>query len=378
MNKKVLILYTSIGLGHKTMAENIGWQLEQEGFSVRLADILKVQSGTLVDVSTRVHLFINTHLPFVWSWLYWITNHESITQWFRVALAKKHSDNLLKLINEYQPDLVISTQTTGSAAMSYLKHSGTYTNKFAIAFSDFHLHRYWLYKQADFYLVNIPEQKDEMVKLGMNPKKIYVVGMALKEKVPIDEFAIKQKLGIPQSNDVVLFASGSLGIGSGKEFLLSLIADIKKQRNSNTTSFVIVCGKNTKLLESFNSVNDESIKAVGFYQSMSELYAISSVFVTKPGGMSVSESLQWFLPLVVTHYLPGQEKLNYAYLTNKKLIIPAVGKDQAALASIIVEELKAKTFRNSLIHNLALLELIGQNRKPYAAVTAVKQAFHMV
>ena len=45
MNKKILILYTSVGLGHKTLAENIGWQLQQEGMEVKLADIGKVQKG---------------------------------------------------------------------------------------------------------------------------------------------------------------------------------------------------------------------------------------------------------------------------------------------------------------------------------------------
>lgn len=87
MDKKVLILYTSVGLGHKTVAENIGWQLEQAGFLVRTEDVLKVQSGTMVNVAKAVHSFVNKHLPFVWSLLYWITNRESVSQRLRVLLA---------------------------------------------------------------------------------------------------------------------------------------------------------------------------------------------------------------------------------------------------------------------------------------------------
>ena len=40
--KKILILYNSIGWGHKSIAENIGFYLEREGFEVRLADILEL------------------------------------------------------------------------------------------------------------------------------------------------------------------------------------------------------------------------------------------------------------------------------------------------------------------------------------------------
>ncbi len=53
--KKILIFYTSVGLGHKSIAENIGWYLEQPvspgasrggaGFEVKFADIGKVQEG---------------------------------------------------------------------------------------------------------------------------------------------------------------------------------------------------------------------------------------------------------------------------------------------------------------------------------------------
>jgi UDP-N-acetylglucosamine:LPS N-acetylglucosamine transferase len=380
MQRKVLILYTSIGLGHKTMAENIGWQLEQAGFVVRLADILEVQTGSLVNVSTKIHSFINRKLPFLWSWLYWITNHETLTAHLRVSLAKNHSDKTKKLIDDFQPDLVISTQTTGSAVMSYLKQSGQYKNKFAIAFSDFHLHRYWVYDQADFYLVNIVEQKTEMVRLGVSPEKIFVVGMTLKDKPNVDALAVKQKLGIPIPNKVVLMGSGSLGIGSTKNSLLETISFIRKAVSENTSlTFIIVCGKNKELFENLKSVNDENILPLSFYSPMSELYAISSIFITKPGGMSVSESLQANLPLVVTHWLPGQEELNYKYLSNKKLIIPAAHLTSPdRLGQLVAAELATQDFRNSLLHNPAVIELVGRNKKPNRLISAIELGFHGV
>jgi hypothetical protein len=47
--KKILILYTAIGQGHKTIAENIGFYLEQAGYEVVLHDEHKIQTGFLVN-----------------------------------------------------------------------------------------------------------------------------------------------------------------------------------------------------------------------------------------------------------------------------------------------------------------------------------------
>ncbi len=380
MDKKVLILFTSVGLGHKTIAENIGWHLEQDGMQVKLFDILEVQSGSLVNFGTGLHSFINRKLPFVWRWLYMSKLMTFLTVPFRVKLASKNTGRTKQIIDEFNPDLVITTQTTASAVMAALKDSGDYKNKLAIAFSDYHFHPFWLYKQADAYLVNIVEQKQEMIKRGVSEEKIFVCGMTLKPKPEIDAASVKQRLGIAANDKVVLLASGSLGIGSSADGLLSLIDQIESKVNSNNpTSYIVVCGKNEVMLKELQTKSkNPKTKLFGFYTPLSELYAISNLFVTKPGGLSTAESLQMHLPLFVTHILAGQEELNYEYLKQRKLIEPAMDLSIPELADKIVKELETHAIRDSLSQNSSLTELIGQNRKPNAVVEAVKTLFHEV
>ncbi len=380
MSKKVLILYTSIGLGHQTIAENIGWHLEQEQFQVKLADILEVQSGGLVNFGTKLHSLLSDTFPFIWKWLYTNAFMIKVSLQFRTRLASKHTARTKKIIDEYNPDLIITTQTTASAVIAALKDSGAYKNKFAIAFSDFHLHPFWLYPQADAYLVNIVEQKRQMAAQGISDKIIFVCGITLKPKPSIDESAIKTNLGIPISNRVVLLASGSLGIGSSANGLLNLVHQIDIQvRDTNPTSYIIVCGKNETLQKELNEKNkNNKTKVVGYYTPMVELYAMSDVFVTKPGGLSVAESLQWYLPLFVTHILPGQEELNYEYLKTRKLIEPVMGLSTPDVALKIITELQNHELRNSLIHNDHLVDLVGHNRKPEVLFAAMEALFHNV
>ena len=374
MSKKVLILYTSVGLGHKTIAENIGWHLEQDGMQVKLFDILEVQSGPLVNFGTGLHSFINRKLPFVWRWLYMSKLMTLITVPFRVKLASKNTGKTKQIINEFSPDLVITTQTSASAVMAALKDSGEYKNKLVIAFSDYHFHPFWLYDQADAYLVNIVEQKQEMIKRGVGEDKIFVCGMTLKPKPEIDVASVKQRLEVPQNDKVVLLASGSLGIGSSADSLLSLINQIESKLASNiSTSYIIVCGKNEAMQKELQEKNkNPKVKLFGFYTPLAELYAISDLFVTKPGGLSTAESLQMHLPLFVTHILAGQEELNYYYLRDKKLIEPVMDLSISELADKIIKELADHQIRDALTQNNSLTDLVGQNRKPEQLFAAIQ------
>lgn len=374
--KRILILYTSIGLGHKSIAENIGYHLERAGYSVQLHDILKVQEGILVTVGSWLHRLVNTRLPFMWSWMYksdWFTK---ATLWLRVPLASQNYKETKRVVDAFDPDLIITTQTSASAVIAYLKRKAYYKNLFAIAFSDFHLHPYWLYNEADFYLANIVEQKKDMVALGVSANRIFVCGITLKPKLVIDTLAVKEQLGISVHEKVVLIASGSLGIGLTSAFYSQLVAKIIKQAEHGHMDFkiIIVCGKNQDLYNSLKtSIRSERVIVQGYYSPMAELYSIASVFVTKPGGLSVAESLQWDLPVIVTHALPGQEELNIGYLTRKNLI-RLVG-EPGAIAQSVMDDVVGG-YETSFITNAAASELVHQNHEGRGAIEAVNAMFH--
>jgi processive 1,2-diacylglycerol beta-glucosyltransferase len=380
MSKKILILYTSIGLGHKSIAQNMGHHLEQAGYEVKLFDVLQLQAGRLVSISAFVHKTINQSFPFVWKWLYVHANQgwfSDLTLPNRVKVAGRNYEHVKKVVDDYQPDLVIATETSASAIIQYLKQQGWYTNLFAIAFSDYHLHRYWLYDAADFYLANIEDQKQEMVHLGISPDKIYVLGMTLRPQVPVDVVTVRDKLGIKTGEQVVLIASGSLGIGLSATWITELASKVSSKLQARS---IIVCGKNTQLQEQLTQrLKNTGAIVLGFYKPLAELYAISDILLTKPGGLTVAEALQANLPLLITHWLPGQEEINYNYLRSKKLIMSqpnAAELDQ--LLPVIAQELQAHSFKQSLSSNPALVKLTHQGQEGQALVQAIKQRFNEV
>ncbi len=316
MNKqRILILYNSIGLGHKSIAENIGYYLEKIGYDVKLEDILQVQGNWLSDAAAWLYHIFLLWLPFVWSFLYLNKTLTNFLLKFRTKLGGKNYHHVKQLIDEFKPELIISTHTVSSGIVDFLKTTGLYKGQFAIAFSDFHLHRFWVYPAANFYLVNIEEQKQEMVNLGVKPENIIVCGITLKPQGQVNAGEVKNRLGINPKHKVALVSSGS----QGTEINKSLLDFLVNQPNIKT---IVVCGKNTKLFERLNlEFQGTNIIPVGFYKPMDELYAISNIYITKPGGLSTAEALRWNLPMLISHLLPGQEELNFKYLVSKKLVM---------------------------------------------------------
>lgn len=375
MNKKILILYTSIGLGHKYIAFNIAYHLEQAGFEVKLHDVLQLQSGPMVKVGEWFHSLINRRFPFIWRWLYFSKIFSKLTMPFRVPLAGRNRQNVKQVIDEYKPDIVIATQTSASAPVAYMKQHGEYSGKFVIAFSDYHFHPYWFYEAADFYLVNIEEQKQDLEKLGVPAEKIAVCGITLKPQEPVNAEAVKQKLGL-EGKKVVLMSSGSLGIGFPESLLLNFAKELKQQIPD--AQLVVVCGKNEAMklhLIQEAGLRSLNMTVLGFYEPMAELYAITEVFLTKPGGLTVAEALRDNVKMLTTHFLPGQEELNYAYLTSRKLMEPI---PQPLTSKNLVKITQDIISQNQQTENPNSLVITQKNSEGTELVKSIKNLFHIV
>src|ERR1700687_3196938 len=100
MNKKILILYASIGLGHKSIAENIGFYLGQAGFEVELCDVQQVQAGMLASGGKKLYEWIVRRAPFIWNWLYNTSWFISLTLPYRTWVASFNYHHVLKKIEE--------------------------------------------------------------------------------------------------------------------------------------------------------------------------------------------------------------------------------------------------------------------------------------
>ena len=70
-----------------------------------------------------------------------------------------------------------------------------------------------------------------------------------------------------------------------------------------------------------NNKAKENVVILEFTNKVPELMSISNMVVTKPGGLTTSESLASHLPMVVINPIPGQEEENAEFLESKGIAV---------------------------------------------------------
>ncbi len=347
--KQILIIYTSIGLGHKKIAENIGASLKEDlNNSVELLDLYDVESGGLKKYGEKLYYILLKYSPWIWEFFYTNKVFIETTLPFRIFVASFNASKLEQVLKNKHYDIVISTHANSSAIISYLKKKGVYTGKFAIAFSDYHLHRYWLYDNADLYLANINEQKEEMVSRGINAEKIAVCGMTLqKQESVVDKQKVKNNLGLKENDRIVIVFAGSRGFGMNSDIIDQLV--------KTNAMILVVCGTSSETKERLTQkyLQTINVKVLG-YSNFRELISIADIIVSKPGGLTVAESLEQNVPILVSHFLPGQERLNIGYLKEHNLIMPL----SLDYYEAVKDEIQTGSFRSSLKENPNLKRIV--------------------
>ncbi len=311
---KILILHTSVGHGIKVTALNVAQKLEASGkYEVRVEDIQKVVGGSSGRLFQKIYLAILDRFSFVWGFLY----TSRIVLWLslpiRKPIARFRSKNLLKLLREYQPAIVISTQTISTGIVAYLKSKGLYRGQLVAVFSDFHLHRFWMYREVDLYICAIAEQVAELKRLKVPQEKIAVTGLILGEifEHTIDKDEARRELGLLTTMPTVLVFNGARPRMEIKELFLRLL------RSTKSFQIVVVCALNEELKKALEEISPPAphpVKILGYAHNMDVLMTAASVMIGKTGGPTMGEAILKQLPIILIDVRAGHEQVNLEYL----------------------------------------------------------------
>lgn len=219
-----------------------------------------------------------------------------------------------------------------------LKKKGKINCKLATILTDFHIHGQWLVfnEFCDYFFVSNNQMKHDMIELGVLEEKIYVSGIPVSDRFNqiFDKEEICQEFNLNPNEQIVLFfVGGEFGLGN-KTTVMVLKALI---RLFSKLQVVAISGKNPKMkakLEDLvkNTDSDDRIKILEYTNKVPELMSISSFVITKPGGLTSTESLTAHLPMIIINPIPGQEEENAEFLVEKGVAIWIKKNDNIARA----------------------------------------------
>lgn len=326
--KKIIIFYASYGGGHLSAAHSIKENIEAnyKNIDIKLIDFMKYINKVFDKVTTTAYSEMAKKIPQTWGKVYWHAQSGPIAQ-ISTTSNKLMSIKLNKLLQDFEPELIISTHPFSSTMCAYLKKQGKLHAKLATVLTDYAPHEQWIVfnEYVDYYFVSHEGLKKQLHEEGIPNYKIYATGIPLSNKflLKYDKSQILQNFGLsPNKKTILFFGGGEFGLGKNQT-LQVFKSFVECHQN---IQIVAISGKNLKMKENFeNLVNDlgkqDSVKILEYTDQVPQLMSISDLVVTKPGGLTTTESLASGLPIVVINPIPGQEEENAAYLEENKVAI---------------------------------------------------------
>lgn len=324
--KKILIFYASYGGGHLSAANSIKDYLSNhyENIDVELIDCMKYINKPIEKITTTAYNEMAKKAPWAWGKIYSDSQKGPLAH-ITTRSNQVFAIKLLRLLREKKPDLIISTHPFGSQMCSYLKRKGKITSKIATILTDFAPHDQWLVGSdyTDYFFVAHNKMKEYLISKNIPENKIFATGIPISNKFleTFNTSKILSSLGFKENLKTVLFfAGGKFGLGKSRtlEIFNTFVNDF------NNIQVIAISGKNKKMYEEFNQIvkianKTNFIKVFEFVNNVPELMAVSDVVITKPGGLTTTESLVSGLPMIIINPIPGQEEENAQFLEHSNV-----------------------------------------------------------
>ena len=182
---RILLVYTSVGDGHRKSAESIAEafrEIDKENLDIRLIDILNYTSRFFNCLYTKIYMYIIRHFPYLWGFFYYIGHNDWLYFWItriRRMFNALNTRRFVELLKREQPDFVVSTHFFPGEIVSGLKRRGVFGGKLITVITDFSLHSFWVTRDVDVFIVANENVKRDLVKEGVDEKRIRVMGIPI-------------------------------------------------------------------------------------------------------------------------------------------------------------------------------------------------------
>ena len=160
--------------------------------------------------------------------------------------------------------------------------------------------------------------KQYLISKNIPESKVFSTGIPISSRF-LKEYNKKEildELGLDENKKTILFFGGG-EFGLGKTRTVQIFEDLVK--NFDNIQVIAIAGKNEKMKENFENIVKENekekyVKVLEYTNMVPELMSISDLVVSKPGGLTTSESLASGLPMIIINPIPGQEEENAEFL----------------------------------------------------------------
>jgi processive 1,2-diacylglycerol beta-glucosyltransferase len=304
---RILIVTAAFGEGHNSAARNLALALTAKGALPLVSDPCILGAPRLTKVINFAYGCVITHFPKVWAAIYRSTDRTDFSK--RSWLMDNPEKALAKLVEEFQPDLVVSTYPLYPYFLERIfRKRGATLPVFTVITDSIEINASWLRAPTDFWLVTDPVTREGMIRTGLPAARIIDTGFPVHP-----DFSKLRPVEPTDSCDpfhVLYFPTAKLPfIRRHSRALLNA---------SPAVTLTIVMGRHVRLLHSrAREIHDEfpgRVRLIGWTRRVPRLLNSHHLVVGKAGGATVHEAIAARCPMLIHHLVPGQEEGNLKLL----------------------------------------------------------------
>ncbi len=376
--RKLTIVYHQAGGGHRSAADALQATLskQEHPWDVSLLDIQELLDPLdLIRRATGWRIQDTYNLILRRGWTRFTPQllvilqatiriyHRPIVKALRAHWAQHPADLVLSVIPHFNREIAGSLRSD---------EAGTPFVTLITDLADYPPH-FWIERESEYIIAGTERARQQALAIGHPEDHIFLTsGMILKprfyEKMFVDRVAERKRLGLELDcpTGIVLFG------GHGSKVMVDIARKLSEARSG--VQLILICGHNQKLAAALKTLKTtKPILVVGFAQNVEYYMALADFFIGKPGPGSISEALQFHLPVIVesnSATLP-QERYNAEWVTENGygIVVPSFKKIAAAVqrllepASFADFRLNANLYRNQALFEVSsILEQCAEHR----------------
>lgn len=313
---KILILTGKFGMGHLSAARALRERLRQGGHR---ADVIDLFEYAMPERASVLYWWFNVLVTY--GVVFYNVYHDLTANGSGDGRGDGLLEGLDRLLDEYRPDVVVSTNSICSAAVARYKEEGPSDLPLVTCVTDVTCHSKWIHPGTNCYLVADEAVRDGLIAKGVEPDTVAVSGIPVSGRFRSarrDAAALRREL---------LIMGGGLGLMPRRD---SFYQELNALPGVHTT---ILTGKNEKLFRRLNG-KYENIEVVPFTHEVEKYMARACLMLTKPGGITCFEAIAARLPILAWQPFLRQEQENAGFLVAHGMARIAAKEESACLTAI--------------------------------------------
>jgi len=305
MKKRILILTTGEGGGHKSSSDAIKSAILElnPDVDVNTFDAMAFFPG-YTGGNEQGYISFTTRYRFFWKCFF------ETTSFFRggsnAVLSKPIYKRFCKLILEYKPDVILSLHPcfVGSV-IKCLRRMKTSIPLYTCIIDLVKHSCLWHDKKCETTFVPTIRMYNLLLNKGFKKERLVRSGFPISERFNKANKSPKTEISVPN----VLMVNPSLKCD--KVTLELILATLK-----HSVNLTVVTGSDKKLKEYLdkNLKNTKNVTVLGYVHDMDNRLSSADVLIAKAGPNMILEAVKMCVPVLITGHILGQEEKNYQYI----------------------------------------------------------------